>query len=282
MTDGEVVTELAGRLERGEASILVTAVGIEGAPPCHPGQKLLVGPTGPLAGTLGCAELDSQAVADAPALLASGQPARRAYDHELGRVDAYLEPYVARPLLLVLGATPVAAWLLRWAPGVGYDTALVDPRPERITPELSEMAGATASSPGALGLAGPVASPGAGPAAGAGRGTGTAADPDGGLRRVVDAVHTDHDAPQLALHLAWLLTAGARFVGVMGSARHVGPHLESMASLGVPGSQRALVRSPVGLDIGARTPAEIALSILAGLVAARSGRDGGWLDRRPG
>jgi xanthine dehydrogenase accessory factor len=59
----------------------------------------------------------------------------------------------------------------------------------------------------------------------------------------------------------------------MGSRRHAGPHLEALRRRGAEG-----VRTPVGLDIGARSPQEIALSILAGLVAARTGRPGGWLD----
>ena len=74
---------------------------------------------------------------------------------------------------------------------------------------------------------------------------------------------------------------GARvaFVGVMGSARHVGPHMAALKDLGVDDDDLARVRSPVGLNIGARTAEEIALSILAGVVAARHGREGGWLDR---
>jgi xanthine dehydrogenase accessory factor len=49
--------------------------------------------------------------------------------------------------------------------------------------------------------------------------------------------------------------------------------------MGFADDDLARVRSPVGLDIGARTPAEIALSIAAGLLAARTGKAGGWLDR---
>jgi xanthine dehydrogenase accessory factor len=95
-----------------------------------------------------------------------------------------------------------------------------------------------------------------------------------------DAVHTDHDAPGIAGQLATLLGSGARFVGVMGSARHTAPHLDALRAQGIPEEDLARLRTPVGLDLGARTPAEIALSILAGLLAARTGRTGGWLDRR--
>ena len=65
----------------------------------------------------------------------------------------------------------------------------------------------------------------------------------------------------------------------MGSRRHVGPYVEALRAMGFGDDDLARVRSPVGIDLGATSPEEIALSIAAGLVAARAGRDGGWLDR---
>jgi molybdenum cofactor synthesis domain-containing protein len=246
----ELSEELAKRRGRGEDVVVATAIRVHGSPPCMPGQKILVGPEGPLSGTLGCAEFDSGAVADAPAVLAEGRPSVRTYQHELGSVEVYLEPHRRAPTFLVLGATPVAAWLLRWANDLGYDTFLVESRTERVTDEHRALAGAVAASPEEVPLQGDL-----------------------------DAVHTDHDAPDVAEHLAALLKAGARFVGVMGSSRHAGPHLEALRAMGFSDEDVARVRTPVGLDLGARTPQEIALSILAGLLAARNQRSGGWLDR---
>ena len=90
------------------------------------------------------------------------------------------------------------------------------------------------------------------------------------------AVHTDHDDPGLADALDGVLRASPRFVGVMGSRRHTGHHLDELRRRGVPEETVAAIQSPVGLDIGARTAPEIALSILAGLLAVRSGAPGGW------
>src|SRR5439155_1083585 len=87
------------------------------------------------------------------------------------------------------------------------------------------------------------------------------------------------DAADIVEQLAALLRSPARFIGVMGSRRHVGPHVEELRSMGFTDEDLARLRSPVGLDLGARTPQEIAVSIVAGLLAARAGRDGGWLDR---
>jgi xanthine dehydrogenase accessory factor len=245
------LTEAAHRLEAGEEVVLATAVRIEGAPPCRPGQKLLLGRGGPLAGTLGCSEFDTQAVAQTAGLLASGEPTLATYAHDLGSVEVYLEPFRPRPFLVVLGATPVAEHLLRGGAGLGYATVLVEDRTERVTPAHRDAAGRVERALDSVPL-GPT----------------------------TDAVATDHDAPGLASQLAALLRAGARFVGVMGSARHTAPHLETLRELGCTEEQVSRLRTPVGLDLGGRTPPEIALSILAGLVAARTGHPGGWLDRR--
>ena len=90
------------------------------------------------------------------------------------------------------------------------------------------------------------------------------------------AIHTDHDDPGLADALERILRAGPRFVGVMGSRRHTGHQLDELRRRGLPETAVAAIQTPVGLDIGARTAPEIALSILAGLVAVRAGADGGW------
>jgi xanthine/CO dehydrogenase XdhC/CoxF family maturation factor len=85
----------------------------------------------------------------------------------------------------------------------------------------------------------------------------------------------------VAESIAALLDSPARFVGVMGSARHMGPHIRRLEAMGVSEEAMAHIRTPVGIDIGARSAEEIALSILAGVVADRHGAAGGWLDRRP-
>jgi xanthine/CO dehydrogenase XdhC/CoxF family maturation factor len=214
------------------------------------GQRLLIGRSGPLEGTLGCAEFDSQAVADAPGVLAAGAAVTHTYDHELGSVEVFLEPRPTPDTLVVFAATPVAAELLRLGRSIGYNTVLVEPRTERLTRAHRKAANRIVSSPTTLRLG-----------------------------ASVDAVHTDHDAPDVVDALESLLKSNARFVGVMGSTRHVGPHIVALRSRGLSDEELARVNTPVGLDIGGRTPAEIALSIAAGLVANRNERGGGWFDQ---
>jgi xanthine dehydrogenase accessory factor len=76
-----------------------------------------------------------------------------------------------------------------------------------------------------------------------------------------------------------VLPRNPRFIGLVGSRRHTGHHLEALRAKGVGEDVIARIQSPVGLDIGARTAEEIALSILAGLVAVRRGGGAGWKSR---
>ena len=90
-----------------------------------------------------------------------------------------------------------------------------------------------------------------------------------------DVVVTDHDRAELGAVLADVLTAPARWVGVMGKASIVGPHVAALKELGLDEATIARVHRPIGLDIGSRSPAEIAVSTVAGLLADRNGRSGG-------
>ncbi|MEU6730850.1 XdhC family protein [Nonomuraea wenchangensis] len=91
-----------------------------------------------------------------------------------------------------------------------------------------------------------------------------------------DVVLTDHHRDEIGPVLRDLLKSPARWIGIMGSPRHVGPHVRALADLGVPPEEVARVHRPIGLNIGSRTPPEIAVATLAGLIADRNGRPGGF------
>jgi molybdopterin adenylyltransferase len=238
--------------EGAPGTVTMTAVKRIGEPPCPVGARIVVGSGGPLDGTLGCAEFDTAAVRTAIDVLnaAAAEPRTEIFHHDLGEIEVFVEPHLALPELVIVSATPVALELLRLARGLGYRTILVEPRVERVTPSHRGAADAVAE---------------------------TFEEVVAGAN--TDVVHTDHDAPGVAESLAATLRSPARFVGVMGSRRHVGPYVETLRGMGFADDDLARIRSPLGLDLGAKTPAEIALSIAAGLVAARAGRDGGWMDR---
>jgi molybdopterin adenylyltransferase len=226
------------------------AVKVIGSPPCRVGNHMEIVPGGPVSGTLGCAEFDEQAIADAAEVFASGQPQTRTLHHDLGDVEVFFEPHLPPKRLVVVSATDVARGLRRFAAPFGYETVIVEPRDERVTAE-------DAGAPG-----------------------GTAPSLDGLLDERTDVVFTDHDAPDVAGMLASALRSPARFIGVMGSRRHVAPYLDDLRAMGFTDQDLARIHSPVGIDLGGQRPEEIALSIVAGLVAAEHGRDAGWMNRR--
>ena len=128
-----------------------------------------------------------------------------------------------------------------------------------------------------------------GPDGGAGRDDATAPDggtgPDGLTRtaslagladEATDIVVCDHHRPELGPVLRDALAGPARWIGVLGNPRHPAPHIPALAALGVPADEIARVHRPIGLNIGSRTPAEIALATMAGLIADRNGRPGGF------
>jgi len=148
-------------------------------------------------------------------------------------------------VLVAVFATPVAQFLLRYAADVGYRAVLLEPDPDRARD--AKAAGAV--------LAGSM---------------------DDFPAATADVVVTDHHRPELGVVLRDALAAQARWIGLMGNARHEGPHIAALTELGVPAEQIALVHRPIGINIGSRTPPEIAISTLAGLLADRNSRPGGF------
>ena len=155
-------------------------------------------------------------------------------------------------VLVAVFASPVSAALLRSSRDLRFRTVLVEPDGAGVP--AGAAADVTAAGFGDLGdeLAG-----------------GTA-----------DVAVTDHHRPELGEVLREALACRTRWVGVMGNPRHEGPHVAALAALGVPPEEVARVHRPIGLDIGSRTPPEIAVSTLAGLLADRNGRSGGFAHGR--
>ena len=141
--------------------------------------------------------------------------------------------------LVAVFASPVALQLVHLAAHVGFECLVVDPE--------HDLDGATTVR--------------------------TAAQ--AGLDDRTDVVVTDHDRPELGDVLAAVLEHPTRWVGVMGSPRHTAPHVAALAERGVAPDVVARVHRPIGLDIGSKSPAEIAVSTVAGLLADRAGRPGG-------
>lgn len=146
--------------------------------------------------------------------------------------------------LVAVYASPVARHLLHFGRDLGYRTVLVDPTGggSEIVRQADIVIASTA---------------------------------DLDVDDETDIVVTDHDETDLGDQLAAALRSPARYVGLMGSPRHEPPHVEPLRERGFSDDEIARVQRPIGLNIGSRTPPEIALATLAGLVAIRNDRSGG-------
>jgi xanthine dehydrogenase accessory factor len=158
-----------------------------------------------------------------------------------------LPPEVGTRTLIAVFVTPVTEFLLHFARDLGFRTIMMDPDSGRLAWAEWRYADQVATVP-----------------------------TEEFVNRDTDVVLTDHDREELGPVLESFLRLPARWIGVMGSAHHNAPHVEALRQLGVPDQVIARVRRPIGLNIGSKTPAEIALSTLAGLIADRNRRPGGF------
>lgn len=154
-------------------------------------------------------------------------------------------PDTAARSLVVVYATPLAGYLAAWGRELGFDITLVEPDPTAVADAHRDHADRVVH------------------------------DADVEVATTADVVVTDHHRDDLGATLAPLVRARPRSIGIIGSPRHAGPHEAALAEQGVPAELIATVRRPIGLDIGSKTPAEIACSILGGLLAEHNDRAGG-------
>ncbi|HVF86380.1 MAG TPA: XdhC family protein [Pyrinomonadaceae bacterium] len=251
------VTEAACRvLDKGALAALATLV----AAPQNVGAKLLVGETGRIAGGVGDAALEERIIVQASSFLASRVEAQT-YNVEdfAGDLDEWhgarvlLERIESAPHVVVCGAGHVGAALARLAQTIGYRVTLIDDRAEFVTrgrfPETAIELVAAASWADAVREA-------------IGKGRGVA----------VAVVTRGHNEDEECLRA--VVAARPDYVGMIGSRRRTNIVLDRLRETGVEDTLLGEVRAPVGLDIGAVAPEEVALAILAEIVAERRGGTG--------
>ncbi|HEV7991521.1 MAG TPA: XdhC family protein [Gemmatimonadaceae bacterium] len=283
---------LAAAAERGEPALLATVVEVDGSTYRGAGARMVVRADGSTVGAVSGGCLEADIVARAAELIASGTSDVVHYDTRAsddvvmglglgcqGVIDVRLEPLAGQSLadeiarltelrardavrLLVCGAGTDAIPVVRLAALTGWLVTVVDHRPAFATPERFPDAERVvcvnaARDPGALAEA--VA-----------------------LDAMSAAVVMAHAATHDRAYLHALLGVGAlRYIGVLGPRRRTLELLEGASGVR-PSEIPPRVYAPVGLDLGAETPEEIALSIASEIAAVLAGRDGGSLKAHGG
>jgi xanthine dehydrogenase accessory factor len=255
------VLEAALRAEAaGEPVALVTVVSTQGSTPQKAGAKMLVHADGRLVGTIGGGCLEAEMTRRARQAIAERRVQMASYDltpEEAGedglvcggRMQVLIEPVEGTPVLCLFGAGHVAQPLARMASACGFRVEVADdrvkfanaerfPEADLIVVEGFEKA---------------------------------ATEMTLGPNTFAIVVTRGHKGDAVALES--VLGRGLRFVGLLGSKAKIVHIFAALAERGVPREELARVHAPLGLEIGAQTPDEIAVSILAEMIAVRRGVD---------
>jgi xanthine dehydrogenase accessory factor len=229
---------------------LVTVIAGDGI-----GAKLLVRADGSTQGELGTPELDCLGVEAAEELLW----AERSETREAGETTLFVDVVAPAPRLIVFGAVDYAAALCRLAKAAGWRPFVCDPRSQFATPERFPHAEEVVA---------------AWPAEAFAR--------LGGIDRATYVAVLTHDPKLDDAALSIALRSEAPYVGAMGSRRAQAHRRERLLAAGIDEELIERIAAPIGLDLGAVSPEETALSIMSEVVAVRNGRDGGRLSQAAG
>lgn len=247
---------LAAAIDAGETVALATVI----ADGERRGRHLVVGARAGgigVSGSLGSARLDEAVRDDARGLLAAGRTASLTYGPDGQRRGEGLEVFVAAfappPRMLVFGAIDFAAAVARIGSFLGYRVTVCDARPVFATPQRFPDAHEVVVRWPHEYLAAELAAGGIDP------------------RTVVCVVTHDpkFDVPLLAALLRLPDDVRPGYIGAMGSRRTGADRLARLAAEGLTAEQVARLASPIGLDLGARTPEETAVSVAAEIIARR-------------
>jgi xanthine dehydrogenase accessory factor len=217
------------------------------------GAKMLVYPDDRTSGDLGDAQLNAQVVRDAQHAMQRESSENRAY----GNAEIFIDVFAPKPKLVIFGGVHTAIPLTQFAQALGFRVTIADGRERFANRERFPTADEI-----------------------------IVAWPDEALAQMkIDAstyiailTHDPKfDIPALA---ALSKTVPPRYIGAMGSRATRQQHFAELRTQGVSEEFLSRVHGPIGLDLGARTPEEIALAIIAEIVAVRYGRGGGFLSDR--
>jgi xanthine dehydrogenase accessory factor len=236
---------------------LCTVVRSQGSTPRRASSKMLVYQDGSLLGSVGGGEMESRVIAEARQAMQDGKPRFVEYNMSDpsrgdpgvcgGQMEIFVEPLIPKPTLVLVGAGHVGRAVVHLASWLGFRVVVSDDRPQYCTPEavpgadeyhpipLAELAGRLEINPWTY--------------------------------FVLTTRGVDIDVSGLPA----LLASQAAYIGVIGSRRRWATTRQQLLDLGVAEEDLGRIRSPMGLEIHAETPEEIAVSILAEIIQVLRG-----------
>jgi xanthine dehydrogenase accessory factor len=250
---------LAELEEKNQPGVVCTIIRAQGSTPRHVGSKMLVYPDGRVLGTVGGGEMESRVIAEAHHSLADGRPRLLRYSMSEpergdpgvcgGQVDIFVEPMNPQPTLVVIGAGHVGRAVVHLARWLSFRVVVNDDRPEYCTPETVPEADEYLLSP-------------------------MESLPEQlQITPWTYLVLTTRGVPIDVKGLPALMNAPAAYIGVIGSRRRWETTRKQLLDSGISEAQLDRVHSPMGLEIQAETPEEIAVSILAEIIQLRRSQE---------
>jgi xanthine dehydrogenase accessory factor len=255
------IYQALAELEKGnQAAALCTVVKTSGSTPRHTTSKMLVYPDGRITGSVGGGELENRVRLEALSALQDGQPRLLSYsmtdpakgDPGLcgGQVEVFVEPILPSARLVVIGGGHVGKAVAHLAKWLGFRVAVSDDRAEFCTPEANPDADEFYPAPMAE-LPRHLA-----------------------INPQTYLVLTTRGSSVDVAGLPALLETNAGYIGVIGSRRRWTVTVEKLVEGGISKESLQRVHSPMGLGLGAETPEEIAVSILAEVLMVAKGGSG--------
>ncbi len=246
----KTILQALAEIERSnESAALCTVVKSIGSTPRHVGSKMLVYPDGKFIGTVGGGDLEHRVLDEAWIAMGDGQSRLLSYtmadpsrgDPGVcgGTVEVFVEPILPPAMVVVIGAGHVGKAVVHLAKWLGFRVAVSDDRAEFCNPEATP--GADAYYPVEMGKL-----------------------PEHlKINRQTYLVITSRGASVDVLGLPGLLEGDPAYIGVIGSRRRWLTTVKGLRQKGVPEEKISAVHSPMGLELNAETPEEIAVSIMA-------------------
>ncbi|HEX5809317.1 MAG TPA: XdhC/CoxI family protein [Anaerolineales bacterium] len=245
----DIYQALADVEKNNESAALCTVVKSVGSTPRHVGSKMLVYPDGKFIGTVGGGDLEHRVLDEAWIAMGDGEsrlltytmadPSRGDPGVCGGTVEVFVEPILPPAMVVVIGAGHVGKAVVHLARWLGFRVAVSDDRPEFCTPEA--VPGADAYHPVEMGKLAEQLK----------------------INKQTYIVITSRGASVDVQGLPGLLEAEPAYIGVIGSKRRWLTTVKGLRERGVPEERIARVHSPMGLELNAETPEEIAVSIMA-------------------